>query len=61
MQPLASASHRSRGSIHSFAGRNLMLDLVYVAITLGFFALMLAYIRGCEALGREDTHKEGRP
>lgn len=38
-----------------------MLDLVYVAITLGFFALMLAYIRGCEALGREDTNKEGRP
>ena len=37
-----------------------MLDVVYIAITLGFFALMLAYIRGCEALGREDTKKEGR-
>jgi hypothetical protein len=37
-----------------------MLDVVYVAITLGFFAIMLAYIRGCEALGREDTNKEER-
>jgi hypothetical protein len=37
-----------------------MLDVVYVVITLGFFAIMLAYIRGCEALGREDTNKEDR-
>jgi hypothetical protein len=36
-----------------------MLDVVYIAITLGFFALMLAYIRGCEALGREVVNKEG--
>jgi hypothetical protein len=38
-----------------------MLDVVYIAVTLGFFALMLAYIRGCEELGREDTNKEGHP
>jgi hypothetical protein len=38
-----------------------MLDVVYVVITLGFFAIMLAYIRGCEVLGREDTNKEDRP
>ena len=32
-----------------------MLDLLYVALTVGFFALMLAYVRGCERLGREET------
>lgn len=30
-----------------------MLDGIYVLATLGFFAAMLAYVRGCEALGRE--------
>jgi hypothetical protein len=29
-----------------------MLDIIYVALTVVFFALMLAYVRGCEALGR---------
>lgn len=29
-----------------------MLDLIYVAGTILFFALMLAYVRGCEALGK---------
>ena len=28
-----------------------MLDLVYVLGTLAFFALMLAYVRACAALG----------
>jgi len=32
-----------------------MLDVVYVLATLGFFAAMLAYVRGCERLGRDDT------
>lgn len=30
-----------------------MLDAIYVLATLGFFAAMLAYVRGCEALGRD--------
>jgi hypothetical protein len=30
-----------------------MLDVIYLLATLGFFAAMLAYVRGCEALGRE--------
>lgn len=30
-----------------------MLDLVFVLATAGFFAAMLAYVRGCQALGRE--------
>ncbi|HEX5830438.1 MAG TPA: hypothetical protein VFY16_05610 [Gemmatimonadaceae bacterium] len=29
-----------------------MLDVVYVLATILFFALMLAYVRGCAALGR---------
>ena len=38
-----------------------MLDIVYIAITLAFFGLMLAYVRGCERLGREAGHEEERP
>lgn len=29
-----------------------MIDLAYVLGTVAFFALMLAYVRGCERLGR---------
>ena len=32
-----------------------MLDLIYVLGTLGFFAAMLAYVRGCELLGRDES------
>jgi hypothetical protein len=35
-----------------------MLDLLYVAGTVVFFAVMLAYVRGCERLGR-DAIEEG--
>jgi hypothetical protein len=38
-----------------------MLDAVYIAVTVAFFALMLAYLRGCERLGRDDTGEEDRP
>jgi len=38
-----------------------MLDLVYIAVTLAFFGLMLAYVAGCERLGREGTGEEDRP
>jgi hypothetical protein len=30
-----------------------MHDAIYVAATIAFFAHMLAYVRGCERLGRE--------
>jgi hypothetical protein len=33
-------------------GGGVMLDLVFVALTLAFFAAALAYVRGCERLGR---------
>jgi hypothetical protein len=38
-----------------------MHDAIYVAATIAFFALMLAYVRGCERLGREASgEKESR-
>jgi hypothetical protein len=37
-----------------------MLDIAYIALTIVFFALMLAYIRGCERLGhRQDGEERG--
>ena len=38
-----------------------MLDVAYIALTVAFFALMIAYVRGCERLGREPTGEEERP
>ena len=32
-----------------------MLDVVYVLCTIAFFALMLAFVRGLEILGRDAT------
>jgi hypothetical protein len=29
-----------------------MLDLIFIALTVIFFLLALAYVRGCEKLGR---------
>lgn len=40
-----------------------MLDVLYVAGTVAFFAGMLAYVRACEALGRgtAETDEERTP
>jgi hypothetical protein len=38
-----------------------VLDLAYIAGTIGFFALMVAYVRGCERLGQAGTTEEKRP
>jgi hypothetical protein len=38
-----------------------MLDFVYIVVTLAFFGLMIAYVAGCERLGREGTGEEDRP
>lgn len=38
-----------------------MLDVVYVALTLVFFALMLAYVRACEKLGQRHDSEERAP
>jgi hypothetical protein len=37
-----------------------MIDILYLILTVGFFALMLVYIRACEALGRDSDHAEER-
>ena len=37
-----------------------MGDFLYCTITVVFFGLMLAYVRGCEALGRSTTDDESR-
>jgi len=37
-----------------------MLDVLYVIGTVAFFALMLAYVRACEGLGRDAEHHEDR-
>jgi len=38
-----------------------MGDLMYVVIVVAFFALMLAYVSGCVALGKEETSEAERP
>jgi len=38
-----------------------MLDTAYIALTIVFFTLMLAYVRGCQRLGSEATGEEERP
>jgi hypothetical protein len=32
-----------------------MIDLIYIAVTVGFFGLMLAYVHACDRLGRNTT------
>ena len=32
-----------------------MIDLLYIGLTLFVFGALLVYVRGCAALGREDT------
>ncbi len=38
-----------------------MRDIAYIALTVVFFALMIAYVRACERLGRGSTGEEERP
>lgn len=38
-----------------------MTDLLYVALTVVFFALMIAYGYACRALGRETSGDTDRP
>ena len=38
-----------------------MLDIAYVALTVLFFALMLAYVRGCDARGRRQEGEDRTP
>jgi hypothetical protein len=39
-----------------------VLDVIYIACTIAFFALMLAFVRGLESLGRDPAlQDEERP
>ena len=38
-----------------------MLDVAYIALTVVFFALMPAYVRPCDALGRRQDGEERVP
>lgn len=38
-----------------------MLDIAYIALTVAFFALMLGYVRACEALGRRQEGEDRAP
>ena len=38
-----------------------MRDVVYILVTVAFFGLMLAYVKGCERLGQDATGEEERP
>jgi len=35
-----------------------MLDIAYIALTFLFFVLMLAYVRGCDVLGRRQDGED---
>jgi len=35
-----------------------MLDLLFIAVIVGFFLLALAYLSGCEALGKGGAKNE---
>ena len=37
-----------------------MTDIIYVVITVAFFALMIAYVYACERLGRGASDEEQR-
>jgi hypothetical protein len=38
-----------------------MMDVLYIALSGGFFALMLLYVAACERLGQKETGDEERP
>lgn len=38
-----------------------MRDVAYIALTIVFFGLMIAYVRACERLGRDASAEEERP
>jgi hypothetical protein len=35
---------------HTYCSGGRMLDLIFIAVTVGFFALSIAYTRGCDRL-----------
>lgn len=58
---VSSSAHDAAANLSRTAMEYGMLDVVYILVTLVFFGLMLAYVRGCELLGRESTGEDERP
>jgi len=46
------ASRTDKRAIHA---EDKLIDLLYIALTLFAFAALIAYVRGCALLGREDS------
>jgi hypothetical protein len=42
-------------------GSVTMYDLLYVAATIAFFALMLAFVKACQRIAGDVVHEERRP
>jgi hypothetical protein len=38
-----------------------MLDIIYIAVTIAFFGLMLAFVHGLQVLGRDAAVEEREP
>jgi hypothetical protein len=45
----------AREECNALPNEETMIDLLYLALTLFAFAALIAYVRGCAALGREDN------
>jgi hypothetical protein len=48
----------TRDGVSLFPLVKTMIDFLYIAGTICFFALMIVYIRGCDKLGRSAANKE---
>ncbi len=38
-----------------------MLDFIYAFAAIAFFAVMLAYVKGCQVLGARSEHEDRTP
>ena len=38
-----------------------MYDVLYVATTIAFFAVMLAFVRACQRIGADVSREDWRP
>ena len=66
MRPLRCFKYRTFASpgltLHALhLSELIMLDLFYLAGTIAFFGLMLAYVSFCDRLGRSDANDASKP
>jgi len=58
---IGSCSNRSRLSPAYSREEENVIDIVYVAAAVAFFALMVAYVAACQRLGRGENAEERNP